>query len=611
MLQPEQKALIERWTREVGNIVGTRPDPQTSYDQLPLSSRTTFEAVTHALLRTKLTDSKGRSLGRAIDLVDIVERIAGRVDGVRGDHQFRVYVYLKRGAVDKLYAAREFVREKDNTVFHIGYPINFRQQHGPPSIQFSVARTGQRADIDVDYRSSAALKALFNGHLTASNSDVRAGGNIDRHNERWQDLGNWWQSLLASLFGNDLARADVSTNLDDGGPIVPAVNAPWEHAAKGDVQGAVRAYLEQWLVAREPANILRAVSVKAYPCVAEYRDGSRPDSKLALYRILAQMNRVNKDGRKVADLSAAIEPVHYPLPGAREIAHPNGHLFSLQLVPDDVAWALDCRLRYRLEMAEAVPRPPHALTGIYVTAWRFKKRADPNEFRVQFWQKQSGEWKLVSFDIKHGLEPPPPDIVERVAKGTGSPPGPRVGPALNATSVEQIEAAAAHLLTVWLQEKNAEAAIESFSPAAYACDGFEETPVAPDARSGEKGRARLLAGLTAIAGEIGRGDRLESVIAAPEAGHAHLEPIPHARSGAFLLSRVSDDLHGMHKCSEVSEATRVQRTVAAGSPTYSQEYFMTAFQAAQVDGDNPARVLLFWEKSGDVWRVVSYEVATD
>src|SRR5262249_25631873 len=78
MLQPEQKALIDRWTREVEKIVGTRPDPETAYDQLPLSSRTTFDAVTHALLRTKLTDQYGKSLGRAIDLVDVVERIAGR-----------------------------------------------------------------------------------------------------------------------------------------------------------------------------------------------------------------------------------------------------------------------------------------------------------------------------------------------------------------------------------------------------------------------------------------------------------------------------------------------------------------------------------------------------
>ena len=71
----------------------------------------------------------------AIDLVDVVERIAGNVPGTRGDLQFRLYAYLKRGALDRLYRSKEFQRERDNTAYHFGYPISFRQQGGAPSIQ--------------------------------------------------------------------------------------------------------------------------------------------------------------------------------------------------------------------------------------------------------------------------------------------------------------------------------------------------------------------------------------------------------------------------------------------------------------------------------------------
>src|SRR5262249_16891095 len=113
-LQDEQKNLIERWTREIGKIVGTQPDPEHSYDELPLSSRTTYEAITNALLHTTLTNRSGKPIGRAIDLVDVIERIAGRVGETRGDHQFRVYVYLKPDALDKLSESREFKREHDN-----------------------------------------------------------------------------------------------------------------------------------------------------------------------------------------------------------------------------------------------------------------------------------------------------------------------------------------------------------------------------------------------------------------------------------------------------------------------------------------------------------------
>jgi len=38
--------------------------------------------------------------------------------------------------------------------------------------------------------------ALFNGHLTASNSDVRAGNNYDRHVNRWDGFQNWWRSFF-------------------------------------------------------------------------------------------------------------------------------------------------------------------------------------------------------------------------------------------------------------------------------------------------------------------------------------------------------------------------------------------------------------------------------
>ena len=64
-MAPEQKALLGRWAREVQKITGHKPDSEQSYNQLPLSSRTTFEAVTHALIHSKLTEPSGKPIGRA------------------------------------------------------------------------------------------------------------------------------------------------------------------------------------------------------------------------------------------------------------------------------------------------------------------------------------------------------------------------------------------------------------------------------------------------------------------------------------------------------------------------------------------------------------------
>jgi hypothetical protein len=144
------------------------------YGAWPLHRQTTFEAVTHSLLRTTLTDAEGRDLGTALQLVQRIDRVAGQETGVRGDQQFRLYVDLRPGAAEVVRTSREFFRDKDNTVFHKGYPVNYRLGGRFPSIQISITPDGDRADIDVDYLSSRVPQGLFNGHLSSPNSDVRA-----------------------------------------------------------------------------------------------------------------------------------------------------------------------------------------------------------------------------------------------------------------------------------------------------------------------------------------------------------------------------------------------------------------------------------------------------
>ena len=167
------------------------------YDEIvSLSTKTTFDAVTHALMTTRLTDASGADLGDALSLVFEVDSVRGEIEGASGDRQFRVYARLVQDAVDTLKRSREFKRSADNSVYHKGYPISYRGEGGVPSIQFSIALDSRRVDIDVDYRSSSFPAGLFNGHLTASNSDVRAGNNYERHLNHWTGFQNWWRSFF-------------------------------------------------------------------------------------------------------------------------------------------------------------------------------------------------------------------------------------------------------------------------------------------------------------------------------------------------------------------------------------------------------------------------------
>src|SRR5690349_8576962 len=73
-LNPAQKKLIDEWYADYNRMTHDNSQP-TDYNQFAMSTRTTFEAVTHALMTTKLTDKSGKSLGNALGLVESIEAI--------------------------------------------------------------------------------------------------------------------------------------------------------------------------------------------------------------------------------------------------------------------------------------------------------------------------------------------------------------------------------------------------------------------------------------------------------------------------------------------------------------------------------------------------------
>jgi hypothetical protein len=62
-LRPEQQQLVSNWCRRLAEATKREVDPIALYDSLPLATRTTFNAVTHALMQTPLTDEQVRGGG--------------------------------------------------------------------------------------------------------------------------------------------------------------------------------------------------------------------------------------------------------------------------------------------------------------------------------------------------------------------------------------------------------------------------------------------------------------------------------------------------------------------------------------------------------------------
>jgi len=338
-LLPEQKRLLDDFVRRYNQTTGSKLNPEQAYDGARVSVRTTFDAVTHALLSTKLTDDKGQSLGLAIDLVEALDQVLGEEPGAGGDRQFRMYVYLKPNAIDILSSSREFFHEKDNTIYHKGFPICYRLKNGPPSIQFSITKDERMSDIDVDYRSSAFPKALFDGHLTAGNSDVRAGGNLDTHDDRWAGLNGWWRQVFGFSLGSTAKPAsDATTGRAAAIPVNPRITA------NQGIDASVHDFLTSWVVNRQPENAIAYLSPLSYPCLESMaRKKQKPiPPGMVRFNTLMAMDRFNASLGKTTSVQDVFEAATNWKPDLKEEKNAYPAEFRLVEVPPDMAQDQGC-----------------------------------------------------------------------------------------------------------------------------------------------------------------------------------------------------------------------------------------------------------------------------
>ena len=338
-LLPEQKRLIDDFVQRYNQTTGGKLNPEQAYDGARVSVRTTFDAVTHALLSTKLTNEKGHSLGPAIGLVEALDQVLGEETGAGGDRQFRMYVYLKPNSVDILSSSREFFHDKDNTIYHKGFPINYRLKNGPPSIQFSITRDERMSDIDVDYRSSTFPKALFDGHLTAGNSDVRAGGNLTTHDDRWEGLNGWWRQV----FGFSLGSSAKSSNDATTGRAAPIPVNPRVTASEG-IDASVNDFLKSWVVEKQPQNAIAYISPISYPCLETMAAKKQKPIPLGMVRFntMIAMNQFNASLGNVSSVEDVFEAATNWKPDLKEKKNAYPAEFRLVEVPADMARDQEC-----------------------------------------------------------------------------------------------------------------------------------------------------------------------------------------------------------------------------------------------------------------------------
>ena len=578
-LGERRQLLVNDWVERFVKATGQQVEPGPFYDEvLSLSTKTTFDAVTHALMTTPLTDRDGASLGNALALIANVDSVRGEVAGARSDAQFRMYVRLVDDAVGVLERSQQFKRGSDNTVYHKGYPISYRAQGGVPSIQISIARDQRRADIDVDYRASSFPTALFNGHLSASNSDVRAGSNFDRHSRRWTGFENWWRGFFGVRHTRETEPVASTSPLSL--PSVP-------RAGKAAIDVMVHDFLTAWLVEGNVVAAMGYVSPRSYACLARDRDEpSSFDRGVAPFQLLTSLKSVHDTLGPRTSLQGLVVGTRLATPALRVVEHPHHAQFVVYSVPDDIAASFDCER----QLAVADDTPARRRYGTYFGATFFIDGQRDSPVAL-LWARERGYWKIVSWKVgaddatMPAMEPVPDPEVTRIAA--------------DPTLVK----AAQGFLESWLVRKDYDAAFAYLTPASYACFDLERGPEQPPSTSPEDAARRLRAGLETSARTLGTSRKLESILTAAEPSHPAVRVVDHPQSRTFSLTSIPNALGDAVEC-----AARQADTVAPDPLPleYGQAYGMTV-RFKTPSGDAPVLRVL-WRRLDDAWRITSYGI---
>ncbi len=383
-LQEIQRSLFGPYTELYNESTGKNYTPQQYFDSLTISERTTYDAVTHALMNSELTDEQGNSLGVALDLVKSLERVAGQYYGREGDQQFRLYVHLEPGAKETLEKSQEFGLGHLNTVYHAGYPNSFRQAGKEPTIQFSISEEGTKADIDVDYRSSKSPQALFNGHLTSANSDVRQGDNHERHSVRWSGLHAWWAERFGKLPKGDRSARDLYATERPEPPTATPPDRPG-NAQIPEIHDAVQEFLSDWFVRGNYDEAVDFLSDQALAClnVDDVAGKETLDARGAREHLREIMEYSAKEMGDRDNLTEAVDMVEPWDPTIVLEEHPYSGDFALDKMSKEDAEPYLC----------GQERP--ATDDYYGVLFRFKDEG--GGILGLLWNRENGQWRIVAY----------------------------------------------------------------------------------------------------------------------------------------------------------------------------------------------------------------------
>jgi len=419
--------------------------------------------------------------------------------------------------------------------------------------------------------------SLLNGHLTASNSDVRAGRNFDRHLNRWAGFQNWWNSF----FGVDIReQAPAPTESSS-----PRLKPP--RAGKANVEVMVNDFLKAWLVEGDIATAMGYISERAYACLAQDSDDpSAFDRGLAPIQLMVNLKSAHDSLGPHHSLDGLVVGTRLALPALRVVSQRHQSQFVLYSVPDDVAATLDCQNRFTLADPAKVKRAYGNYSG---ATFHIAGRRDAPV--ALLWARERGYWKIVSWvaGSDDATTPPPEPVPETTVA--------------RVSADSTLVSAARGFLESWLVRKDYNAAFNYLSPDSYDCYNLERNPESPPATSSEEAGRRLRPALESVGRAIGPSRSLDALLTAVDPFLSTTRVMNHSFARVFSLTSIPNALADASECAARAGGTSVPDPL----PLEYGEGFGMNVRFKTLSGE-AAVLRALWRKDNGNWRITSFDI---
>jgi hypothetical protein len=168
----------------------------------------------------------------------------------------------------------------------------------PHALAYAVDPTACHRQHPLSRDVAIDVAVAVNGHLSSSNSDVRAGNNFERHTDRWTGFNNWWRGF----FGGRQERASEAPASDNRLTIPKA-----PRVGRKTIDVMVNDFLNAWLVEGDIVAAMGYVSERSYACLAQESDNPWDfDRGIAPFPLMINLKSARDSLEKPAALDGLI-----------------------------------------------------------------------------------------------------------------------------------------------------------------------------------------------------------------------------------------------------------------------------------------------------------------